>query len=244
MNVSERAKEKLDTASKEVREAVEGLKHEVAALSNKVRERLKGSGTELRESADDLTREVKTLSERVRDLLPGRRRYAVPVKIDRSTRLPADVTNHPFEGTWRISDLLFDDFFRTTGWLPSEWGLTHHWTPARFAGEGFRADLSETDDELHLSAELPGIDKDDLSVSVSGWIITIQGEKRSEEKRKDLNYYSVERSYGMFKRSFRLPTEVEPEKTEASFKNGVLTVRLPKSEAARKRKRKIRIRSG
>lgn len=211
MNVSERAKEKIDFASKEIREAVENLKQEVAELSSKVKEKLKGSSEELRESTEELSRETKKLSERIKELVPRKRSRSLPVRVER--------------GPW-------------------DWGMLHEWMPDRLTGEGFRADLSETDDEFRVSAELPGVDKDDLSVSVSSGMITIQGEKRAEQEHKESGYYSLERSYGAFGRSFRLPAEVTPEKAEASFKDGVLTVRMPKSEAARRRSRKIKIRSG
>lgn len=211
MNVSERAKEKLDVASKEIRDAVENLKQEVAELSNKVKEKLKGGEEELRESTEELTRETKRLSERVKELIPRRRKGSLPVRVER--------------GPW-------------------EWGMPHEWMPNHLTGEGFRADLSETDDELRVSAELPGVDKDDLSVSVSTGMITIQGEKRAEQEHNESDYYTLERSYGAFSRSFRLSAEVTPEKAEASFKDGVLNIRVPKSETARRRSRKIKIRSG
>ncbi|MFO7784981.1 MAG: Hsp20 family protein [Thermodesulfobacteriota bacterium] len=244
MNVSERAKEKLDVASKEIRDAVENLKQEVAALSNKVKEKLKGSGDEFRESADELARETKRLSERVKDLIPSKRRHSLPVHVERRRGVTGDNLYWPFMDTWRSADRIFDDFFRSTGRLPGEWGASPEWMPDRLTGEGFRADLSETDDEVRLSAELPGVESDELSVSVSSGLVTIRGEKRAEQEHKESNYYSLERSYGAFNRNFRLPAEVTPEKAEASFKDGVLTVRMPKSETARRRSRKINIRSG
>jgi HSP20 family protein len=86
--------------------------------------------------------------------------------------------------------------------------------------------------------------EDNIDVSVADDRITIRGEKREEEERKERGYYRLERSYGSFQRSFYLPCEVEADRVDASFKDGVLTVKLPKSAAARERIMKIPVRTG
>jgi len=97
-------------------------------------------------------------------------------------------------------------------------------------------DISETDDKIVARAELPGMDADDIDISVSGDLLTIQGEKKEENERKEESFYSSERYYGTFQRSFRLPAAVDSEKVEATFKNGVLTINLPKAQEAKRRK--------
>lgn len=90
-----------------------------------------------------------------------------------------------------------------------------------------RIDVHETDDNIELSAELPGVEQNDVDVSVLEGVLTITGEKKSTRESSD-GFRVVERSYGSFKRSFRLPDTVDADKIAASFKNGVLTLTLPK----------------
>jgi HSP20 family protein len=109
------------------------------------------------------------------------------------------------------------------------------WTPA--------VEISETPDELVITAELPGIDADEVHVVIDGDMLTIRGEKRSvrREGDDDTQFYLVERSYGSFQRSFTLPSTVDPESIVAEFNNGVLTVHLQKVDAERTRGREIPI---
>ena len=102
-------------------------------------------------------------------------------------------------------------------------------------------DVSETDNEIHVSAELPGMEEKDIDVSLSGNHLIIRGEKKTEKEKKDKQYYRKESSYGSFHRSIPLPTEVEEDKIEATFKKGVLKIDLPKSQEARKGRKKIEI---
>lgn len=94
-------------------------------------------------------------------------------------------------------------------------------------------DVVETDDAVRVSAELPGLDQKDIELSLDRDLLVIRGEKRSETEEKGRNSYRAERRYGAFSRSVRLPTEVKADKAEAAFKNGVLTVTLPKAETTR-----------
>ena len=109
MTVSEKAKEKLDEASKEIKEAIDSLRKEVTELSDKVKEKLKGSGKETRESTEELTKEVKTLSERVKDLIPKRRKKSqLPIHVDRPLEYQAEVWDQSFMELRRATDRLFE----------------------------------------------------------------------------------------------------------------------------------------
>jgi HSP20 family protein len=94
-------------------------------------------------------------------------------------------------------------------------------------------DLYETDDALILKAELPGVSKDDVSVEVHQNTLLLRGQRRHEAEVKEDNYHRMERAYGTFQRSFVLPTLMDQEHVQATYKDGVLELRLPKSEAAK-----------
>jgi HSP20 family protein len=142
-------------------------------------------------------------------------------------------------------------------WTPG-WGLTH-WQPERELqrlrtemdhlfeqsfGEGGEGgwrmgawappvDLYDADDAFVLKAELPGLSKDDIHIEVHDRTLTLRGERKHEAEIKEERYHRRERSYGSFQRAFWLPTTVDAEKIQASFKDGVLELRLPKSDAAK-----------
>jgi len=97
-------------------------------------------------------------------------------------------------------------------------------------------DIFEEGDNVVVKAEIPGISKDDLNVSISENTLTLSGEKKQEEKVDKKNYHRVERSYGSFCRSFRLPANVNSNKVEASFKDGVLEIKMPKTEESKQKK--------
>jgi len=131
----------------------------------------------------------------------------------------------------RRFDRLFDDFLSD---LPSRLGESVErdaWLPA--------VDIREAEDAIFLDAELPGVEKGDVEVSVENNRLTLTGERKFENEEKRENYHRIERGYGHFSRSFTLPSAVDREKVEAKFKNGVLTVRLPKSELAKARRIEI-----
>ena len=107
-----------------------------------------------------------------------------------------------------------------------------------------RVNLSETDKEIEVTAELPGVEEKEIDVNLTDDILTIKGEKKMEAEKSEGDYKMIERSYGSFERSMRLPCEVESEKVEATFKNGVLTVKLPKSPEAKAKTQKIAIKAG
>ena len=94
-------------------------------------------------------------------------------------------------------------------------------------------DIYETDNAWVIKAELPGVSKDDVSIDVHQNRLTLRGQRKHETDVKDEHYHRVERSYGSFQRSFTLPATVDAEKAEASFKDGVLELRLPRLESAK-----------
>ncbi len=100
-------------------------------------------------------------------------------------------------------------------------------------------DIIETKDGYKITAELPGIDKNDVDISVSGNTLTIKAEKKQEKVEEGENYYLSERAYGLFQRQIAIPEGVETDKIKASFKNGVLEITLPKGEEAKPKKIKI-----
>jgi len=102
-------------------------------------------------------------------------------------------------------------------------------------------DVSETKNDLVIKAELPGMDPNDIDISLNNGFLMIKGEKKQEKEEKDENYHLLERSYGSFTRSVRLPREVQSDKITASFKNGVLKITLPKPEGAKKKEIKIKV---
>ena len=105
-----------------------------------------------------------------------------------------------------------------------------------------KVDITEDNKSYKMSAELPGLDLDDINLDLSDGVLTLSGEKKTEkEEDKEGNYHLMERSYGFFKRSFSLPPSVEEDKIKADFKKGVLNVSMPKSEKAQKLQRKISI---
>jgi HSP20 family protein len=97
-------------------------------------------------------------------------------------------------------------------------------------------DIYESDEALMLKAELPGFSKDDVQVEIKDNVLTIKGERKRESDVKAAQYHRVERAYGAFQRAFRLPAFVDADKAEATFKAGVLELKLPKAEEAKPRR--------
>ena len=123
-------------------------------------------------------------------------------------------------------DDLFNAFFG--GWPTYE----HKLWPA--------IDVTENDVALVVKAEVPGCKAGDVDISVHGSTLTISGEKKQEEEKKEKGYYHLERTYGSFRRDLNLPADVDTTKVEAACKDGVLTITLPKAERAKAVKVKIK----
>lgn len=140
----------------------------------------------------------------------------------------------PFEEMERWFDDVFRRPFFSPMWMPRmRWPEKRALTPT--------VDIFEEGDAVVVKAELPGIGKEDVEVNISDDVITISGEKKAEDKVEKKDFYRLERSYGSFSRSLRLPGAVLSDQAKASFGDGVLEVRIPRSEEARRKKRRIEI---
>lgn len=104
-----------------------------------------------------------------------------------------------------------------------------------------KIDISENDKQIIIDAEIPGVTKDNLKITLQDNILTIEGEKKKVTEEKEKTFYREERSYGKFKRSFTLPVEVNSDNVDAKFENGMLQVKLDKIEAKEKKERVIEL---
>jgi HSP20 family protein len=104
-------------------------------------------------------------------------------------------------------------------------------------------EVSETGTELKIVAELPGVEEKDVSVELVGDVLTVKGEKKTEEERKDENFHVTERRYGTFSRSLRLPYAVKANRVQAAFKNGVLTITMPKPAELQQQPKRIEVKA-
>ena len=93
-----------------------------------------------------------------------------------------------------------------------------------------QVDIAETDKQFEIQFAVPGLDKKDIKIDVNEGVLTVSGERKFEETKKEKNFHSVESYFGTFKRSFKLPENVKEDKIEAKYENGILIVDLPKSE--------------
>jgi HSP20 family protein len=142
-------------------------------------------------------------------------------------RWPSD-----FFGIQREINRVFDNFVRG-GVQADENFLTSYWTPA--------VDIAEQENGYLVKMELPGVNKDDVKISLESNILTIKGEKKQEKEEKSKNVHRLERSYGSFQRSFTLPTTVKSDTIDAYFKEGVLTISLPKAEDAKPKQIEVKV---
>ncbi|MBI4429670.1 MAG: Hsp20/alpha crystallin family protein [Ignavibacteriales bacterium] len=129
-------------------------------------------------------------------------------------------------------DRLLDTFFRGGVQWDGDSDVSF-WTPA--------VDITEQDNEYVVKAELPGVHKDDVKITLESNILTIRGEKKQEENVKSENYHRFERSYGSFQRSFKLPATVKASDIDAVYKDGILTVTLPKAEEAKPKQIEVKV---
>lgn len=129
------------------------------------------------------------------------------------------------------ADHLFDDFF----------GLNKGIWPENSLDVLPAVNLEETDDTFKISAELPGMSKDDIHISMENNVLSISGEKKAEAEQNDKNFHRVERRYGKFHRSFELPGTVNSDKVVAEYAHGVLNVVVPKAEEAKPKQIEIKV---
>lgn len=149
----------------------------------------------------------------------------------------------PFELLRKEVDRLFEDFGGGFWRRPfaALAGFDRNW-PQKFVAAP-AVDVAETDKAYEITAELPGIDQKNVEVNVANGGITIKGEKKEETEERRKDYYVSERRYGSFERYFELPDGIETDKIEATFKNGVLKVTLPKTAEAQKAAKKIEVKA-
>jgi HSP20 family protein len=142
----------------------------------------------------------------------------------------------PFTALQSEMNRMFEQFNKDFQLAPLDAGALAKWSP--------KVNVAETEKEIQVTAELPGVEEKDVEVTIDGNALTIKGEKKAEKEEKNKDYHRIERSYGSFQRSFGLPKEVEQDKVEASFKNGVLTVKLPKTWEAQQTAKKVPVKNG
>ena len=118
---------------------------------------------------------------------------------------------------------LFDSFFNSD----AQGEETRAWVPP--------VDIQENGDSYLFHAELPGMSKEDIHITLENSVLRLSGERKFEKDAKKENYHRVERTYGTFTRTFTLPTQVDPEKVQAAFENGILTITVPTAEQAKPR---------
>jgi HSP20 family protein len=164
----------------------------------------------------------------IKDLLPSVwRRGESPLRKEE---------DHPFYALQREMDNVFDNFFRSFNVSPFEGG--------KDIGAFYPSiDVKDGEKEIVVKAELPGMEESDVEVSLSDDALTIRGEKKEEKEDKGKDYWHKETSYGSFSRVIPLPEGIDTEKADARFKNGVLTIALPKLEAKLAKSKKIAIKS-
>jgi HSP20 family protein len=152
----------------------------------------------------------------------------------------------PFESLRRDVYRLFEDFDRDLRrpLRRSAFDVEPFWRRQLKWGGAPAVDVVETGNAYELAADLPGIDEKNIEVKLAQGGLTIKGEKQEEKEEKKKDYYLHERQIGSFERHFALPEGVDTDKIEASFKNGVLTVRLPKKPEAIKPEKKIEVKTG
>jgi HSP20 family protein len=164
---------------------------------------------------------------KVKDLLPIARS-----KKDISVR--EQDRDHPFWSLRRDIDRMFDQFLEDSSLTPFD-------SMNRFSSP--RLDIKESEKEIKIIADLPGLDEKDIDISIRDDVLHLKGEKRQEKEEKGENYYRRERSYGSFQRDIVLPSTVESDKTEAVFIRGVLTITLPKKADSKQKSKRIEIKT-
>ncbi len=159
------------------------------------------------------------------------------VKKETAPGAPAPRYSDPFSALRSEIDRAFEGFFGNGGF-----GALPHMSFGAPKGElAPQVDVKETDASIIVSAELPGIDEKDVDVSLRDNVLTLKGEKKSETTEEKEDWHMMERHYGSFQRAFRLPDSIDPDQVTAAFDKGVLTVKVPKREEAKKAERKIAI---
>lgn len=170
----------------------------------------------------------------------------LPIKQEKKSMGSGGYAWHPYESLRHEIDRVFDYFGGRGFWQPFPQSLFA--AEPLFRGELTRGampavDVVESEKAYEVTAELPGMDEKNIEVKVANGNLTIKGEKQEEKEEKKKDYYIQERHFGSFERSFGVPDNVDPDKIEAIFKKGVLTVTLPKKVEAQKPAKKVDVKA-
>jgi len=160
----------------------------------------------------------------IKDLIPWARKDGAPEA--RSSQ------DNPIAALQREMNQVFENFWNRIGRFDWPWGSSEA-----------KSDVVEVDNAIEVSIELPGMELKDIEVTVSDDLLTVRGEKRIERQEEKKGYYLSERSYGAIYRTIPLPPGVDGEKAQASFKNGVLTIRLPQTPEAKAKVKRIEVKN-
>ncbi len=186
----------------------------------------------LKGMVEELRRDLNEVKDQVKELLPLKTtENQLPVR--------QQAPGHPVAALQRETNRLFDDFLRgsLSPFHPAFAGLGD-----LSAGAGWpRIDIDESPREVRVTADLAGLDRKDVDVSVTEGVLTIRGEKKHEDEDVGRHHYRRERFYGAFSRSVQVPPDVELESIEATMKNGVLKITMPKRKDLQSRGRRISI---
>jgi HSP20 family protein len=163
-----------------------------------------------------------------KDLVPWREQSQVPARRD-------DFFD-PYTNFRREVDRMFESFFEDFG----SHALANNWS---WRNAGPAIDVSGSDKELVVTAEVPGVNENDIEVTLADNILTVQGEKKAEHEQKYGETSYLERRYGAFSRSIRLPFSVKDEEVDATYDKGVLTIKIPKPAEAQRSLRKIEVKA-
>lgn len=160
------------------------------------------------------------------NLIPWRQKRENGTELERS--------EHSRASFRKEMDNLFDRFLR------DPWGIADSETSGLPLSGMPRTDLADSENEVIVTMELPGVDPKDLDINLAGDLLTVRGERKDEKKEKRKNYHYVERQQGSFHRTVRLPSTVDPSKIDATFKNGVLSVSIAKHPEAKPKQITVR----
>ena len=161
----------------------------------------------------------------IKDLIPWARKDGAP-----DAKSSED---NPIATLQREMNHVFENFWNRVGQFEWPWG-----------SDEAKSDMVETDKAIEVSIELPGMEMKDIEVTVNDDMLTVKGEKKIERQEEKKGYYLSERSYGAIYRTIPLPPGVDGEKAQASFKNGVLTIRLPQTPGAQAKVKRIEVKNG
>ena len=161
----------------------------------------------------------------IKDLIPWARKDGAP-----DAKSSED---NPIATLQREMNHVFENFWNRVGQFEWPWG-----------SDEAKSDMVETDKAIEVSIELPGMEMKDIEVTVNDDMLTVKGEKKIERQEEKKGYYLSERSYGAIYRTIPLPPGVDGEKAQASFKNGVLTIKLPQTPEAQAKIKRIDVKNG